>query len=503
MNANLFLKGWSLPLAASVVLSAASSAACTGFYVGRKVSADGTTLLARTVDAVSPSSCKALEVFPRIENRPGRYYLASDSGAQWPLPVTTWHAVTVPAASWMDGHGRYEGACANEKGVMLTGTVTAYANEAARKADPYVKEGFSEASLPGLLIVSASTAREAVELLGRVVAERGHNGSEIYMVADAAEAWYVEVYTGHQWAAVRLPEDRMLAIGNQFLLREFDPSAPGSLSSEGLVATAEKGGFLKRGRGGLIDLAATYSPAPAESGSRRTWALRRRFAPSEAGDYTQPRLLPLLFAPERRVSVRDLQEATRWRYEGIGLCPEETGDQSIRVVGVGRQNSCHVLSLDASLPPERRCTMWVTLANAEHAPYLPLNAVVTSVPADFSMFAPGSSKTFNPALPAAHFRRLAALAEVDRRKYGDGVRAYWRKLEDRWIEEFAKVVRDGDATAVTAWCAAAHRTALADAKRIFDELTWYICQQNFTDGDYVDPGMRPVRRAFVPGCASH
>ena len=486
-------------LAASAILSAATATACTGFYVGRKASADGTTLIARTVDASKLTSCKRLDVLQRVENRPGRHYLAADTGAEWPLPATTWRAVTVPQVTWEEGHGRYEGACANEKGVMLSGTVTASAGEAALKADPYVKTGFGEGALPGLLIICAATAREAVELLGRVVAERGHNGSEIYMVADADEAWYVEVYTGHQWAAVRLPEDRMLAIGNEFLLREFDPSAPDTLSSEGLVAMAEKGGFLKRGRGGLIDLAATYSEAPDESGSRRTWALRRRFAPSEAGEYTAPRRLPLLFAPERPVSVRDLQEATRWRYEGIGLCPEETGDCSIRVVGVGRQNSCHVMSLDASLPPERRCMLWVTLSNAEHAPYLPFNAAVTSVPADFAMSAPASSEAFNPALPAAHFRRLCALAEVNRRQYGDGDRANWRALEDRWIGESGKVVREGDEKAITDWCAAAQRAALADAKRIFDELTWHICGQNFIDGDYFNPTNRPVRRAFVPG----
>lgn len=78
---------------------------------------------------------------------------------------------------------------------MLSGTVTAYANAAAKKADPYVPSGFAEASLPGLLISCSATAREAVELLGRVVGSRGHDGAEIYMIADKDEAWYVEVYT--------------------------------------------------------------------------------------------------------------------------------------------------------------------------------------------------------------------------------------------------------------------------------------------------------------------
>ena len=36
--------------------------ACTGFYVGRKVSSDGTTLIARTVDSHPPTDAFATEV---------------------------------------------------------------------------------------------------------------------------------------------------------------------------------------------------------------------------------------------------------------------------------------------------------------------------------------------------------------------------------------------------------------------------------------------------------
>ena len=44
---------WSLVLGAlCLVLGALSADACTGFYVGKKVSADGTTMIGRTVDAV-------------------------------------------------------------------------------------------------------------------------------------------------------------------------------------------------------------------------------------------------------------------------------------------------------------------------------------------------------------------------------------------------------------------------------------------------------------------
>ncbi len=479
-----------------VCAAATAAAACTGIYVGRGVSADGTTIIARTVDS-SVGRCKRFEILPHVDDAPGRHYIGNDMKAEWPLPATTYHAVLVPSVPWGPKNGRYDGACANEKGVMLSGTVTAYSNVAATNADPFVSTGFAEATLPGLLISCAATARDAVELLGKVIGSRGHRGAEIYMVADVNEAWYVEVYTGHQWAAVRMPEDKMLFVGNQFLLREFDPASPDTLCSPDLVGLAERNGFIKRGKGGLIDLAATYAREPLHASAQRTWMGRRRFAPAEAGAYDRMKLLPLFFTPDHKVTLREVQEVMRWRYEGTELCPEQGADKNtVRVVGVGRQSTCHALVLDASLPADRRCTMWVTLSNAEHAPFLPLNAAITALAEGYDAADMHAGERFCEAIPSAHYRRLCALAELDRRQYGDGVRAFWRAREDRWLEEFPRLVRTGDAAAITAYAVKAQRTALCDAKRIFDELSWYLVKMNFNDGDFSEKKSIPKRRPF-------
>lgn len=170
-----------------------------------------------------------------------------------------------------------DSACVNEKGVAVTGTTTAHANKKVLAVDPYVRTGFAEESLPGLLGICATTAREAVEILGRAVAEKGHSSTEIYMFADKDEAWYVEVYTGHQWAAVRMPEDAVAVYGNMLMLRGYDPDAPDSLHSDGLVAVAEKAGTLVRLPDGRIDLFKSYSSSvPKRTGARRFARSARR-----------------------------------------------------------------------------------------------------------------------------------------------------------------------------------------------------------------------------------
>lgn len=467
---------------------------CTGFYVGRKVSADGTTILARTVDSLSLSVCKRFEILPAERPAEGALYRATDNNAVWPLPAETYRAISVPSVAV--SKGRYEGCCVNEKGLMLTATVTATANEAAKAADPYVKTGFGESSLPGLLIRASATAREAVELLGRVIAEKGHHGGEIYMIADKDETWYVEVYTGHQWAAVKLPENMMLVNGNQFLLRGFDPARPDTLSSKGIVSVPEKFGFLKRTSEGLIDLAETYAEKPTAAGTFRAWFGRRSFAPGTEGTYDLARRMELLFSPVRKVTVRELEEVIRSRAEGTEWCPDGANAPSTRVIGVTRQCSCHVMTLDAELPPERRCTMWVTLSNAEHSPFLPLNACQTALAEGFDLGGADGKQTFHPEFPAAHFRRLGALAELDRVMYGAGVRSYWRTCEDKWLAEFPRLVREGDVAAITDYAVRAEESALKDAKRIFDELSWHLLKMNVGNGDFPDKEYLPKREAF-------
>ena len=48
------------------------------------------------------------------------------------------------------------------------------------------------------------------------------------LIANQTESWYVEMYNGHQYAAVRLPDDRVCAFGNEFLLQYLSDYADSS-----------------------------------------------------------------------------------------------------------------------------------------------------------------------------------------------------------------------------------------------------------------------------------
>ncbi|MDO5318662.1 MAG: C69 family dipeptidase [bacterium] len=466
--------------------------ACTGMYAGKAVSAEGTILIGRTVDTAPWTACHRFVATPRISDQPGRVYAETPDGFTWPLPPTTYAFVSTPRHSSL-GRGAMHSACANEKGFVVSGTVTAHAQAKLIALDPMVSTGAGENSLPGLLATCCATAREGLDLLARVIAEKGHHGGEIYMLADRDEAWYVEVYTGHQWAAVKMPDDQVACFGNQFMIRSFDPASPETRHSPDLIELARKAGTLVTGPDGLPDIFRSYSISLRDYSNYRTWFGHRTLAPETAGAYAEDAPQPLFFAPARKVTLRDFFELQRTRYEGTDHNPESNNLQKVRVIGTTKQATCHVIQVDPRLPAPLAGTVWATVASAEHGLFVPLNAAITSTPAAYAEDQKLPWQQWDPLLAGPCFRRLSALAEKDRVWYGAGVRDYWRTREDAFLEDYpnrlAAAARDWSqnprraAAALTDWTNGELSRALAQARAMTDELLWYITANNRIEGD--------------------
>jgi len=459
------LKIWAMSLAAMLV---PSMFACTGMYAGRKVSADGTVLIGRTVDTPPWTCCFRAVKVPRGDDVKYAY-------------------VCTPAVSAV-GKGFFPSACANEAGLVISGTVTGRTRPEILKLDPKDnRKGVGEFNMPGLVAANCATAREALDFFAKAIAERGHHGAEIYMFADKDEAWYLEAYSGHQWAAVKMPEDKVACFGNQFMIRSFDPDSPDVRHSPELISMPEKAGLLVRGPDGKPDLYLTYSPPLADYSNFRTWFGHKTFSPDTAGEYAVNRPMPLFYTPQRKVSIDDMFELMRARFEGTDRCPDEGGSPKVRVIGTTKQATSHVISLDPRLPAAFAGTVWFSLANAEHSVFLPMNAAVTDMDEAYSRDRTKKPWDYDPSLAGNAFRRLCALAEQNRRFYGCGVRAWWRTRERELLASHPKALAEAaakdDAPAMTCFAKREQSRALEDAKRIFDELMWYVIANNRIEGD--------------------
>ena len=81
---------------AGAMLRSTSALACTGVYVGKDVSDQGTYLIARSEDQGQGDYNKMFQVQPRVENVPGRFITDTATGFQIPLPATTYKYTYVP-----------------------------------------------------------------------------------------------------------------------------------------------------------------------------------------------------------------------------------------------------------------------------------------------------------------------------------------------------------------------------------------------------------------------
>ena len=203
------------------------------------------------------------------------------NGFSWPLPDTTYRYVCIPLTTVAQETAEAAredaaGAC-NECGLAVSATVTGYICKEADHADPGVEGGICEFDIAGLVAASCTTAREAVELLAGIIDEKGTFEQNIIMVTDAEEAWYMETYTGHQYAAVKMPRDCVAVFGNEFMLGDIEEGYEETIVSPELYSLPEEKGFAryneKKNREDAAKIMTAYSLKCQEASYRDAVAL--------------------------------------------------------------------------------------------------------------------------------------------------------------------------------------------------------------------------------------
>lgn len=360
------------------------SHACSSIYVGSEVSADGTTIITRSNDHQGVSGNNII-VVERVENEAGRTMPVDEEGKTLAeLPDTTYKYVATP---YMDSvlsdelAPRDAAVCTNEYGVAMTMSVTAFSNERALAADPLIDSGLIEDRADDLVICQSRTAREAVEVLLGIIDKYGSAEVNIALIADRKEAWYVEMYGGHQYSAVKLPRDRVSVFGNEFNL-EYLSDYEESITSKELLTLPEKEGFAVYGKNDELNLWDTYSGEELTStySHMRTWIGHKVLAPSRfGGDYRDEDRYPLCFKPDEKVSLNGVSELMRNRYEGTEYDPDRTGRKDMRVIGSDTSMSVHLVQIYPNLPAHMSNVLWECTGPAPYGVFVPVSNAVTSI----------------------------------------------------------------------------------------------------------------------------
>jgi dipeptidase len=184
-----------------------------------------------------------------------------------------------------------------------------------------------------LTLQRAKTAREAVEVMGELVAEYGYRSSgESFAIGDPSEAWIMEMVgpgpgnPGAYWVALRVPDGYVSAYANLGRIGEFPTDKPKEcLYSPGMVEYATEMGWYDPALDEPFNWRKAFHPATAQAKrytATRVWSLFRRCAPSQdfPVDYhrgvADAEPYPLFIKPDEKLELSDVFALMRDHYEG-------------------------------------------------------------------------------------------------------------------------------------------------------------------------------------------
>lgn len=468
----------------------ACSASCTAVYVGPEVSADGSTIIARCNDHQGVWG-NHITVTPRVENKSGRLMAVCEDGSvKAELPATTYKYTATPymnsTKAYIDEEVNDAAACTNEYGVAMTMSVTAYPNNATLEADPYVEKGLCEDAATDLVICQSKTAREAVEVLCGIIDKYGSKESNIAIIADQKEAWYVEIYGGHQYAAVKLPADKAAAFGNEYTL-EYLSDYEDNITSKELTSLPKEKGFAVYGKNGEMNLLETYSGNETilNTSRMRTWMGHQILAPSKfSRDYNNSTVYPLTFAPDKKVSAEDVCQLLRNRYEGTKYSPDETKRIDMRVIGTDTSLSAHVIQIYPDLPADMSCVSWVSSGPPLYGVFVPVSNDCVNISEAYGANQPVDDEGVfdTDKYPYYVFKDLCTrcVGPDNYKIYGQPIQAYWKEAESNMFDGMPKVIgeaqkiKDNDKRAnyITSYCNQMQTYAFEDGKELLNGVVW-------------------------------
>ena len=152
--------------------------ACCGFIIGRQLTKDGTTLFGRTEDyPYYPNGGKHNKNYVVVDAKTyneGDQIEDESNGFTYPHATNEMkYTATYDSARGDGSNGAFGEHGFNEAGVSMTATVTAIPNKKVLTTDPLKADGLPESAMLDVILPRVKTAREGVELLAKVIEEKG------------------------------------------------------------------------------------------------------------------------------------------------------------------------------------------------------------------------------------------------------------------------------------------------------------------------------------------
>ena len=417
--------------------------ACTGFIIGKDLTTDGSTLYGRTED-LEPNHNKNFVVRERKYNKAGDKFVDETNGFSFDLPAVSYKYTAVPDVT--PEQGVFDEAGFNEEGVSISATVSASANDDIQKVDPYVKDGIAESALTSVVLPHVKTAKEGVELLAKIVREKGAAEGNIVTIADKTGVWYMEILSGRQYAAIKFPDDKYAVFPNTFFLGSVDKNdTENTILSADLEKIAQDAGTYKE-INGSFHVAQSYNPPLAEADRSRVWSGIKALDPNADVQYDDE-YFELMHSTSDKLSLRDAMNLQRNRLEGTDFkpqdqmeldgkgIPDKTKADPVYKYPISNPNvmEAHIFQLKENLPASTGGgILWLAMGSPRNAPYLPYYGNISNTSQPYQEM----STAYNENSWYWTVSRINDLVAKYPELFEDGsIRSKIERMESQWMEE--------------------------------------------------------------------
>jgi dipeptidase len=349
-------------LAASLVF-ARTAWASYAFYVGKNLTANGHVLIGGTGEEVSSHY---LELVPRRRHGPSATVTVGVTGEasmpgeliEIPQVPETYRYLTMNYTDYLGFPPPLTNGGLNEHGLAVR-DVWCTSRQELIELTTTPQRGLNYSDLARIALERAKTAREAVEIAGRLIDEHGYAtyGGNSHLFADAEEGWVMIELAGGQglWVAERLGSDEVRVSYPGYIgeVPEDYLDHPDYMGSDNLISFATEQGW--------------YDPSDGRPFNVHEVYLLQDRAMREPGlkYVSQKRLEDDLAAKAPKITIEDMMMAVR----DYRIADDEAG--------YGQ-----AAELRSGIRPDLR-TLWVAPTGSIAAPFIPYRIGMEEIPAEF------------------------------------------------------------------------------------------------------------------------
>lgn len=354
-----------------------------------------------------------------------------------------------------------------------------------------------------------------VEKLAAIIDTYGSGECNSFTISDANEVWDFETLSGHQYVAMKMPDDKVSVNPNIVVMNEIDVSdTENVVASANLISLPLENGFLVSSQQGKvaddqitkIDIQKTYGSEDFGNGQYfRYWQgvnylneeLSQSVSVERDGEAAPEGPFNMLFEADHQLTTYEVLRLLACRGEGTEYAADNNPEKNPNGTAIGneRQAECHVFEIRSDMPEALATIQWQTMSRAEFSVYLPYYSNLLTDTSDIfqTEYSPSikdieevlDDEDF-PAETSAYwvFTAINDLCDNDRERYGANVKLYWENYQKALIEQQEAVDEAMTALyeknpelaeqAATALAKGVSEEAFANAKTILTELWAFV-----------------------------